>query len=243
MGKMINGYKLGLAAIAASIFLVGCGGGSSDGDTADTSIIDDDTVYKIIDSELYNKSISADGITIMFNSDGTGFELEGGAFVWSINDYYELLLVYADDQPEIITFTSSPSTGSTIIVGSIPYTITSYVTADWSLALADYSYVFIYKNISTDIANTFKTAFENYQGYYALDLGAATAGDMSCTDLGFTTSNIYYNETIFNTGYGSVTYALYYSDDFSKACSEVDYGGLDYVSGSTDLALTYNFSY
>ena len=66
---------------------------------------------------------------------------------------------------------------------------------------------------------------------------------MSCTDLGFTTSNIYYNETIFNTGYGSVTYALYYSDDFSKACSEVDYGGLDYVSGSTDLALTYNFSY
>ncbi len=250
---MTNGYKLGLAAIAASISLVGCGGGGSSDIASDiaieSSITDEDiapdttpSIYQIIASELYNKSISANGVTVMFSSDETGWDSGDGAFTWSINASYELILVYTDDRIETITFSSSPATDSTITVGSIPYTITSYDAANWSLALADYSYVFIYKNISADIANDLKTRWETYQDFYTLDIGAADSGDMSCTDLGFTT-NKYYNENSVDTGYGAVTFALYHSDDFSKMCSEVDYGNFDYIGGSTDLALTYNFAY
>lgn len=197
------------------------------------------SVYPITDADLTNHSITVDGITHMFNSDGTGWDTEVGAFKWYINADGELIIVDPDGTKTTIIFSSSSLTNSTITVDGTPYTITSYSTANWASALSGYSYVFIYKNLSADLANTLRTTYESYNSFYALDLGAATAGSISCTDLGFNASNS--TVTTIPTGYSDSTYTSYISSDYTKSCSEYDYAGVPYVSGSTDVALTYNF--
>lgn len=201
------------------------------------------TVYQVTAAELSNQSFTAGGLTFMFNSNATGWDSEMVGFTWSINANYELVLVYPTETLTL-TFSASPAAGSTVTVnGTNDYTIASYNAANWGSALSSYTHVFIYKNISQVTADQMKLAYESQQDFYALDLGAASAGTMSCTDLGFTTNQYYFETTTDTGGYGTVTSKSYMSDDLSKSCSEVDYAGLSYVGGNTDLALTYNLTY
>lgn len=92
-------------------------------------------------------------------------------------------------------------------------------------------YVYIYKNINSTIANSMASSVNSYAGFATFSPSSST----SCTDYGFTGTPT--SETDFN-GISSKTYIDYTN---SSACTEADYSGAGYTSGSSNVGWYYNY--
>ncbi len=149
---MKNGYKLGLAAIVASLFLVGCG---SDSDSTSTATADTtstttpattDTTSTAITLEEFvsGKTLSLSGeegsAKATFASDGYYEENYGdGGFCngnWAILDATTINVTCADEgqtptaaDASVLDFVGELETGMTIIFGDMQVTVTNVETA------------------------------------------------------------------------------------------------------------------
>jgi len=111
----------------------------------------------------------------------------------------------------------------------------NYTNGDYDDTIAnlgDYSYILIYKNVSESAKDELFDGFEYYNGFHSESVPSGT----SCTDYGF--SSAMADET-YDYGYGAVT--SYYSDDYTKFCSETDFSDYEYYSGRDTVLLTYDY--
>ena len=110
----------------------------------------------------------------------------------------------------------------------------NYTNGDYDDVIAnagDYSYLVIYKNISAVAKDELLSGYDYYEGFQTESVSNGT----SCTDYGFSSSTA----DSYDYGYGEVT--TYYSDDYTRACTETDFSSYDYYSGRDAVLITYNY--